>query len=60
MKKHALAIFRAALAAADPTAAVTEALKSRKDLDRYRRIFVDDGTPDMSIKFLVDEQSRQD
>ena len=40
MKKHALAIFKAALAAAHPTAAVHGALARRKDLDRYRRIFV--------------------
>ncbi len=40
MKEDALAIFRAALAAADPTAAVIDALEQRKDLHRYRRIFV--------------------
>jgi glycerate 2-kinase len=40
MRKHAAAIFKAALAAADPTAAVRQALEGRKDLDRYRRIYV--------------------
>jgi hydroxypyruvate reductase len=35
-----LAIFKAALAAADPTAAVVAALERRRDLDRYGRIFV--------------------
>jgi len=40
MKKHALAIFKAALAAADPTAAVVAALTRRRDLDKYQRIFV--------------------
>jgi hydroxypyruvate reductase len=40
MRKHAMAIFRAALAAADPTAAVVAALTRRRDLDRYQRIFV--------------------
>jgi hydroxypyruvate reductase len=40
MRKHALAIFKAALAAADPTAAVEQALRRRRDLDRYSRIFV--------------------
>jgi hydroxypyruvate reductase len=40
MRKHALAIFKAALAAADPTAAVLETLRRRHDLDRYKRIFV--------------------
>jgi hydroxypyruvate reductase len=32
--------LKAALAAADPTAAVAEALQKRRDLDRYERIFV--------------------
>jgi hydroxypyruvate reductase len=40
MKKHARAIFKAALAAADPTAAVIQALERRRDLDRHHRIFV--------------------
>lgn len=40
MKKDALAIFTAALAAADPTAAVVAALTRRRDLDKYGRIFV--------------------
>jgi len=40
LKKHARAIFKAALAAADPTAAVVQALERRRDLDRYDRIFV--------------------
>jgi hydroxypyruvate reductase len=39
-RKHAMAIFRAALAAADPSAAVREALAARRDPDRYRRVFV--------------------
>ena len=38
--QHARAILKAALAAADPTAAVEEALRRRRDLDRYERIFV--------------------
>jgi hydroxypyruvate reductase len=40
MKKHALAIFKAALAAADPTAAVVAGLTRRRDLDKYEHIFV--------------------
>jgi glycerate 2-kinase len=40
LKDDARAIFAAALAAADPTAAVDQALRSRKDLDQYKRIFV--------------------
>jgi hydroxypyruvate reductase len=40
LRKHALAIFKAALVAANPTAAVAQALTRRRDLDRYRRILV--------------------
>jgi glycerate 2-kinase len=40
LRKDAKAILKAALAAADPTAAVEEALRGRRDLDRYERIFV--------------------
>jgi glycerate 2-kinase len=40
LRKDAQAILKAALAAADPTAAVEEALRRRHDLDRYERILV--------------------
>jgi glycerate 2-kinase len=40
LRRDAKAILMAALAAADPTAAVERVLRSRDDLDRYRRIFV--------------------
>jgi len=40
LRKNAKTILEAALAAADPTAAVSEALHKRRDLDRYKRIFV--------------------
>lgn len=40
LRDHAKAIFAAGLAAADPTAAVDQALRSRTDLDRYKRVFV--------------------
>ncbi len=40
LRKDAKTILKAALAAADPTAAVAEALQKRRDLDRYERIFV--------------------
>jgi hydroxypyruvate reductase len=39
LRRHALAIFRTALAAADPAAAVARYLTRRK-LDRYRHIYV--------------------
>jgi glycerate 2-kinase len=39
MRRHALAIFKAALATADPTAAVVERLR-RLRFDRFRHIFV--------------------
>jgi hydroxypyruvate reductase len=39
LRKHAAAIFRAALAAADPAAAVTRYL-SRRNFSRYRHIYV--------------------
>jgi len=39
LRRHALSIFRAALQAANPEAAVTRAL-SRIDLRRYRRVYV--------------------
>ena len=39
LRRHALAIFRAALAAADPAAAVTRHLR-RLDLSRYSNIYV--------------------
>ncbi|HKD08104.1 MAG TPA: DUF4147 domain-containing protein, partial [Bryobacteraceae bacterium] len=40
LRANALAIFRAALKAADPSHAVEQALRARKDLTRYERIFV--------------------
>jgi len=40
MRNDALAIFRAALKAADPSHAVEQALRARKDLARYERVFV--------------------
>jgi len=40
LRRDAKAILMAALAAADPTAAVDKVLRGRDDLDRYRRIFV--------------------
>src|SRR5450432_4772741 len=39
LRRHALAIFKAALAAADPSAAVTRHLK-RRDFARYSNIYV--------------------
>jgi len=40
LRQDADTILRAALAAADPSAAVREALSARRDLDSYRRILV--------------------
>jgi hydroxypyruvate reductase len=40
LRRDAKAILMAALAAADPTAAVEQVLRAREDLDRYERIFV--------------------
>jgi hydroxypyruvate reductase len=40
LRRDAKAILMAALAAADPTTAVDQALRTRDDLDRYKRIFV--------------------
>src|ERR1700722_338704 len=40
LRRDAKTILMAALAAADPTAAVERVLRSRKDFDRYQRIFV--------------------
>jgi hydroxypyruvate reductase len=40
LRRDAKAILMAALAAADPTAAVEQVLRSREDIDRYERIFV--------------------
>jgi glycerate 2-kinase len=40
LRRHARVILKAALAAADPTAAVEKALRDRRGLDRYERIFV--------------------
>jgi hydroxypyruvate reductase len=40
LRQDAKAIMSAALAAADPTAAVERAIRSRSDLDRYEQIFV--------------------
>ncbi len=40
LRRDAKAILMAALAAADPTAAVDKVLRGRDDLDRYERIFV--------------------
>jgi hydroxypyruvate reductase len=40
LRQDAKAILTAALAAADPTAAIEKLLRARQDLDRYERIFV--------------------
>ena len=40
MRRHARAIFQAALATADPTEAVVRYLRGRRGLDRFRRIYV--------------------
>lgn len=40
LRKHANAILKAALRAADPTAAVEAALRRRRDLGRYENVFV--------------------
>ncbi len=40
LRRDAKAILMAALAAADPTAAVEQVLRARDDFDRYERIFV--------------------
>src|SRR5580692_7724650 len=40
LRRDAKAILMAALAAADPTAAVERVLRARGDLDRYERIFI--------------------
>ncbi len=40
MRREARAILKAAIEAANPAAAVEHALHTRRDLDRYRRIFV--------------------
>jgi glycerate 2-kinase len=40
LRRDAKAILMAALAAADPTDLVTQALRARDDLDKYERIFV--------------------
>lgn len=40
LRRDAKAIIMAGLAAADPTAAVDQVLRTRKDLGRYERIFV--------------------
>ncbi len=40
LRRDALAIFKAGVAAANPAAMVEAALKRRRDLDRYERIFV--------------------
>ncbi len=40
LRKDAAAILKAALRAADPSAAVEAALRARRDLDKYERIFV--------------------
>jgi glycerate 2-kinase len=40
LRRDAKAILMAALAAADPTAAVEQVLRARTDFDRYARIFV--------------------
>jgi hydroxypyruvate reductase len=40
LRRDAKAIFMAALAAADPTAAVDRVLRAREDLSRYKRVFV--------------------
>jgi glycerate 2-kinase len=40
LRRDAKAILMAALAAADPTAAVEQVLRAREDLDRYEHIFV--------------------
>ena len=40
LRRDAKAILMSALAAADPTAAVEQVLRTRDDLNRYERIFV--------------------
>jgi glycerate 2-kinase len=40
LRRDAKAILMAALAAADPTAAMEKVLRAREDLDKYERIFV--------------------
>lgn len=40
LRKDAAAILKAALRAADPSSAVEAALRARRDLDKYERIFV--------------------
>ncbi|HTA42018.1 MAG TPA: glycerate kinase [Bryobacteraceae bacterium] len=40
LRRDAKAILTAALAAADPTAAVEQVLRGRGDMDRYERIFI--------------------
>jgi glycerate 2-kinase len=40
LRRDAVAIFNAGVAAANPAAMVEEALRRRRDLDRYERIFV--------------------
>jgi glycerate 2-kinase len=40
LRRDALSIFKAALAAADPAVMVADALRRRRDLGRYERIFV--------------------
>jgi glycerate 2-kinase len=40
LRRDAKAILMAALAAADPTAAMEQVLRAREDLDKYERIFV--------------------
>jgi glycerate 2-kinase len=40
MRRHALAIFKAALATADPTDAVVGYLRRRPDLERFRHVYV--------------------
>ncbi len=40
LRRDAKAILTAALAAADPTAAVEQVLRAREDLEKYERIFV--------------------
>ena len=57
LRKDAKAILMAALAAADPTAAVEKVLRARDDLDRYveRAVRVD---PDLWVVEIEDKHGR--
>ena len=61
LRRDAKAILMAALAAADPTAAVEQVLRAREDLDQYERIFVvgagkAGGTMARAVEHLLDSR----